>query len=290
MKRKVVAILIVVLIILFAFCLRQCCFKSAEESGETDNGNSKQIKVHFIDVGQGDSCFIELPNGKVMLIDSGDSKHAETVTNYIASLGYNTIDFVVATHADADHIGAMADVFEDFEIKNCYTSSVKSNTRTYKNFVKAVNDEGIKLKYPHSNDYIVNEKNLDVEVMGPLANKTYSNTNDSSVVLQVSYYKTDYLFTGDSEYNTLLEYNLEPIEVLKVSHHGSKTGTNKKLLNILMPKYAIISAAQRNRYNHPHIQVMNLLENAGVKIYKTSESGTITALSDATHLEFVTEK
>lgn len=285
MKNKFIAILIVVLLILGVFCLRQCCFKNPEEIGET---HSNQIKVHFIDVGQGDSCFIELPNYKTMLIDSGDAKHSKTVTNYISSLGYNTIDYVVATHADADHIGAMADVFEDFEIKNCYTSSVKSNTKTYKDFKKAVDNEGIKLQYPQSNDYIVKENNLDVEVIGPLKNKKYTNTNDSSVVLEVSYFETDYLFTGDAGYQTLLEYNLEPIEVLKVSHHGSKTGTNKRLLGILSPKYAIISAAQRNRYHHPHKSVMNML--SGVTVYKTSESGTVTAQSDATHLTFITEK
>lgn len=290
MKKKIIVFLIIVVIILIAFGLRQCYFKNSEENNNSNSSSTAEIKVHFIDVGQGDSCFIKLPNNETMLIDSGDAKHSNVVTNYINSLGYGEIDYVVATHADADHIGAMAEVFDDFEIKNCYTSNVKSNTRTYKNFVKAVKNEGIKLQYPHSNDHIIKENNLDIKVKGPLENRTYTNTNDSSVVLQISYFETDYLFTGDSEYQTLLEYDLEPIEVLKVSHHGSKTGTSKRLLKILMPKYAIISAAQRNKYHHPHIQVMNMLKNAGVNIYKTSESGTITALSDATHLEFVTEK
>lgn len=285
MKRRILSVVLVIVLLVGAFYFRE--YYIAQNRSLVETSADGELKVHYIDVGQGDSSFIELPNEETMLIDSGEAKYGDELSEYISSLGYKTIDYVVATHADADHIGAMATVFENFEIESCYTSPVPSNTKTYGKFLKAVEDEGIELNYPKQNDFIIDTENLEIEVLGPKSEKS-SDTNNSSVVLEISYYEYDFLFTGDADCETLLSYDLEEVEVLKVSHHGSRTGTNRELLDVVSPQYAVISVATKNKYSHPHEEVIRLL--SGIVTYKTSESGTVVAFCDKNNLTFSTEK
>lgn len=282
--RRIVGIVVVLAVVLSLYFIRINFYNNSDLA---DSGYG-QLKVHYIDVGQGDSCFIELPNGDTMLIDGGQAKYGVTVSNYISSLGYNDIDFLVATHGDADHIGSLPKIFEDFTVENCYTSFVPSNTKTYEKFVKAVEDEGIELSKPFSGDYIIDEQSFDVKVIGPDKTENQSDKNDASVVLLISFYDYDFLFTGDAPSDVLEEYNIGDIEVLKASHHGSKTGVSQKLINELSPEYSIISVAAKNKYNHPNGETLELLKNS--RIYMTSEFGNITAVCDKNSLEFTTEK
>lgn len=287
-KRIFSGILTVVIILGLYFAKTQFYDKQGKNPPASNNSNSyNELKVHYIDVGQGDSCFIECPNGETLLIDGGEAKYGETVSNYIASLGYSTVDYVVATHADADHIGGLYKVFEDFDVENCLTSFVPSKTKTYEKFCKAVEDEGIPLEKPTKNDMIIDEDNFDIEVVGPDTNKSYKDTNDASVVLLISYFDNDFLFTGDATAGVLKSYNIGDIEVLKASHHGSRTGISKTLANELSPEYTVISVGAKNKYNHPHKETLELLKNS--KIYKTSDCGTITAICDKDTIEFSTE-
>lgn len=291
MKRRInriISLSIAILVILgLYFAKTELYNKPSKSNSPNDSSSYNELKVHYIDVGQGDSCFIECPNGTTMLIDGGESKYGETVSNYIASLGYSTIDYVIATHADSDHIGGLYKVFEDFDVKNCFTSFVSSKTKTYSKFCKSVKEEGIELKKPTSNDMIIDENNFDVEVIGPDKNKKYKNINDASVVLMISYFENDFLFTGDAPSKILEDYNIGDIEVLKASHHGSRTGVSKKLVNELSPEYTVISVASNNKYHHPHKETLQLLKNS--KIYKTADCGTITAICDKDNIEFSTE-
>lgn len=285
MKSKILSLVTSIAVLLTVLCLRE--YNVFDKKLPSESSAEGELIVHFIDVGQGDSSFIELPNDETMLIDSGEAKYGDELSEYISSLGYNTIDYVVATHADADHIGGMAKVFEDFEIQSCYTSPVPSDTKTYNNFLTAVENEGLELYYPEQNEFIIDNDNFEIEVLGPNKSVKSSDTNNSSVVLEISYYEYDFLFTGDADYQTLLTYDLKEAEVLKVSHHGSRTGTDEQLLHIVSPQYAVISVAAKNRYSHPHREVVKLL--SGISTYKTSESGTIIASCDRNRLTFSTE-
>lgn len=109
--------------------------ESTEITMPTDNG---LLTVHFIDVGQGDSEFIELPNGETMLIDAGESEYGDKVTTYIYKQGYDTIDYVVATHLHSDHIGGMSNVIDNFNVKNFYTTSDMTITNTYEKLLDSV--------------------------------------------------------------------------------------------------------------------------------------------------------
>ena len=297
MKRRIISISVVFAVLLSLYFIRTNFYNNgytADNNGDISNHSDissdgyGQLKVHYIDVGQGDSCFIELPNGDTMLIDGGQAKYGVTVSNYIASLGYNDIDFLIATHGDADHIGSLPKIFEDFEVESCYTSYVPSKTKTYQYFLEAVEDEGIELLKAYSGEYIIDEQNFDIKVIGPNKAAKQSDTNDASVVILVSFYNYDFLFTGDASSDVLENYNIGDIEVLKASHHGSKTGVSEELVNELSPEYSVISVAAKNRYNHPHSETLELLKNS--EIYMTSEFGNITAVCDKSSLEFVTEK
>ena len=282
MKKRIVSALIVIAIILSLYYIKINFYNETPEM-VTDYS---QLKAHFIDVGQGDSCFIELPNGENMLIDSGESKYADTVTNYISELGYSSIDYLVATHGDSDHIGSLYKVFEEFDIKSCYTSVTPSKTKTYQKFCDAVDAEGIELKKPLSNEMLIDEQYLDVKVVGP--DKEYKDTNDASVVLLVSFYEYDFLFTGDAPYEVLENYNIGDIEVLKASHHGSRTGVSDELIEELSPEYSVISAGKDNKYGHPHAETLKLLSQS--EIYITAECGDIVAVCSSKSIIFSTEK
>ena len=117
-----------------------------QENDNVNNLDSDEMKVHFIDVGQGDSIFIELPNTKTMLIDAAENEYADRITNYIYSCGYNTLDYVVATHPHSDHIGGMADVIGAFNVENVILSPATHTTKSYTNMLKAIDDSGAKVK------------------------------------------------------------------------------------------------------------------------------------------------
>lgn len=287
-KRIISGILVIVIILGLYFAKTEIYNKQGENPQSNNNSSSyNELKVHYINVGQGDSCFIECPNGETLLIDGGEAKYGETVSNYIASLGYSTIDYIIATHADADHIGGLYKIFEDFEVENCLTSFFTKETKTYKKFCKSVKDEGIELETPSTNDTIINENSFDIKVLGPNKTKKYKDPNDASVVLLISYFDNDFLFTGDATSSVLESYNIGDIEVLKASHHGSRTGISKALANELSPEYTVISVGAKNKYNHPHKETLELLKSS--KIYKTSDCGTITAICDKDTIEFSTE-
>lgn len=280
MKKRLISLILAIAVFISLYLIRNSLYDAQI--------NSNQLKAHYIDVGQGDSCFIELPNGETMLIDGGQAKYGATVSNYISSLGYNSIDYLVATHGDADHIGSLYKIFDDFEVESCYTSCIPSNTKTYEKFLESVKDEGIELQMPNAGDFIIDEESLDIEVMGPDKQLISDDTNDASVVLLISFYDYDFLFTGDAPNNILEEYNIGDIEVLKASHHGSRTGVSQELINELSPEYSVISVAAQNRYNHPHSETLELLKNS--EIYMTSENGNIMAVCDKDSLKFITEK
>ncbi|MEI6102114.1 MAG: ComEC/Rec2 family competence protein [Eubacteriales bacterium] len=237
---------------------------------------SGQLSAHYIDVGQGDSEFIEFPDGQTMLIDAGVPEAGDTVVNYIKKLGYSKIDYVVATHPHEDHIGGMAQVIKAFDIGSVYMPKVSTNTKTYENLLQTIKDKGLTIKTAKAGVQI----REGAEILSPIDDK-YSDLNQYSAVIRITFGNNHFLFMGDAGKPVEKELTGDlSADVLKVGHHGSDTATSKAFVAAVNPKIAIISCAKVNDYGHPHQVTLNTLNAAGVAIYGTYVSGTITVTSD----------
>jgi competence protein ComEC len=251
--------------------------------------DNNQLKVHFIDVGQADAILVQ-QGSNTMLIDGGNNADGPSVKNYIANLGINQIDVIVGTHAHEDHIGGLSYVINAFQVGKIYFPKQTSTTKTFENFVMAAKNKGLTFTAP-----VVGETfkvgNATCTILAPNGT-SYSDSNDYSIVLKVQYGSNSFLLTGDAEAvseKEMLnkELNLKA-DVLKVSHHGSRSSTTDAFLNAVNPKYAIISVGKDNNYGHPTTEVLTRLNNRGIATYRTDLQGTIIATSNGSSISFNT--
>ncbi len=252
------------------------------------------VVVNFLDVGQGDSEFIQLPDGKCMLIDAGISESADVVSERISSLGYEKIDYLVATHPHADHIGGMREIVEGFDIGEIFMPKASTDTKTFENLLQAISDKGLGITTAKAGKVIVNEDDLKIEFLAPVGGG-YGNLNNYSAVVKLSYGDNVFLFMGDAEKEAeqeILEkypYYLDA-DVLKVGHHGSDTASGKKFINAVSPKLAVIEVGVGNSYGHPHSETLKTLSTVGAQVLRTDINGNISVVSDKTQLTLYCEK
>lgn len=239
------------------------------------------LTVRFVDVGQGDGSIIEFPDGKTMVIDAGkDSTTGAAMNAALSADGREQIDWLVATHPDADHIGGLPTVISANAVGSVWAPDCNHDTETYTRFLQAVADKGLSIDAAARGKTIATGDNYKAEILWPNADATYDDTNDYSAVIKVTYGKTSFLFTGDATKDDLLKANCGDIDVLKVAHHGSDTGTSSALLTALTPKIAVISYGLDNSYGHPTQAVLDALTASGATIYGTGAQGMITVTSD----------
>ena len=265
--------------------------EAAVAETEEDEAEEATLTVHFIDVGQGDSTFIELPDGKTMLIDAGPEESGRDVVSYIEDLGYTSIDYVVATHPHEDHIGGLPRILEEFEVGEVWAPAAVTSTKIYEEFLDAVEDAGLQIHAASTGKTIASEDETgySIEVLGPSADLDSDDMNEYSAVILLEYGGTSFLITGDASADDLLEWTSGSVDVLKVAHHGSYTGTTEELASQLSPAVAVISYEKGNSYGHPHQSVLDALEEVGAEIYGTAANGTIVVTSDGSSIEVETE-
>ena len=274
----------IALALVFLLC---SCDMLIEYTEETPSGT---LAVHYLDVGQGDSIFIELPNSKTMLIDSGENYHGEGIINYINSCGKSKIDYLIATHPHTDHIGSMAYVVRHMDIGEVYMPRVSTSTRTYENLLDSIFDKGLKIKSATAGTSVLKEGDLKIEVLAPVT--IYEDDlNNCSVILKITYKDRSFLFTGDAEEKEFDEVYLDmTADVLKVAHHGSCTSTTEDILERINPEIAVISLGTDNEYGHPHKSTMKHLNNYECEIYRTDKDKTIKISTDGYSLEVETDR
>lgn len=248
-----------------------------EDKSTTPSG---QMKVHFINVGQGDSILVQFHNGQTMLIDAGPD---DSVVSYLNRQGIKKINYLVATHPHADHIGGMAAVIRTFDIEKVYMPRVSHTSKTYENVLLAIKSKGLRISSAKAGVTILDQNGLKANFIAPCSS-SYDNLNNYSAVIKIQYGNTSFLLTGDaeaeSEQQMLVSGTNLKADVLKVGHHGSNSSTTSSFIKAVSPKYAVISCGAGNQYGHPHQEVLSRLANTGVKTYRADTDGTVIFISD----------
>ena len=250
---------------------------------------SANVTIKFIDVGQGEAILIALPE-KTVLIDAGPTGSAPKIAQVLQELGRNKIDYLVATHPDEDHIGGMADVISSTQIGTIYAPNKTNNTATYRKFLTAIQNNNLQITLAEAGTIIDQTDSYKLEILWPKKDANFPDTNDYSIIIKLTVGNKTFLFTGDAPTNAILNSNPGHIDVLKLSHHGSRTGTTEQLVRKLSPTYAILSYAVDNSYGHPMQSVLNALRKHSVEVWGTGANGTITITCDGTDIDISGEK
>ncbi len=262
-----------------------CCLPHIYEPAPAPTQAPDTLVAHFIDVGQGDSAFVQLPNGETMLIDAGAN-----VNSYIRSLGVDKIDYLVGTHPHSDHINALEDALRAFDIGTVVLPRVNHTSKTYENLLLAVQEKNLKIKSARAGVMLLDTEDLDIEILAP-TEEYYEDLNNYSAVMRISYKDNAILFTGDAEELSESQITGElTADVLKVGHHGSSTSTSKRFLNRVSPQIAVISCGKDNEYGHPHREVLQRLNSRGIDIYRTDENGTVVVICDGENIDVECER
>ena len=245
------------------------------------------LKVNFINVGEGDCILIEAPNKINILIDGGGTPQSnfdvggKTVIPYLRRKGIDTINLLVLTHPHLDHLEGLLPVIKEFKVDMVLDSGLISDLQEYKEFISTIQEKGIPYHLAKAGDNFIFSNNLEIFLLNPLYNADFYNDSDfnnASIVIKLFYKNTDFLFTGDIEEATekklLIWQNILQSDVLKVSHHGSATSTNSEFLDKVNPMIAAITVG-KNNFGHPSQKVIERLEDKNIKIYRTDEDGTI---------------
>lgn len=268
-----------------------------EVLGDTLDGEA-WLKMHVIDVGQGDSILIQCGECNV-LIDCGENGMGDTVLDYLHRAGVSHLDWIIGTHPHSDHIGGMdtvikrADLTIDHVMMPQLPKSMTPTTVTYTDVLTAIKKKKLKITRPVTGS----EYDLDgvtMTVLSPEKGANYTDVNDYSIVLKFTYKDVSILTGGDATKKIerqliTLDYDLSA-DIYKVSHHGGKDGNSKVYLDEVSPKYAAISVGDDNKYGHPSAAVMDILDEMNCDVYRTDLDGNIIFESDGRNISVVISK
>lgn len=248
-----------------------------------------QLTVAFLDIGQGDAIYIEAPNGNQLLIDGGPGQQVLREIGHLMPFWDRSLDFVLATHPDQDHVGGLPSVLGRMQVDGVITTENTSGTGAYAAF-----EEVIAAKHPRrilarAGERIILDRGVVLEILFPDRNARGWDTNTGSIVARLTYGNESFLFTGDSP-SAIERYLIGGkggalhSTVLKLGHHGSRTSSSREFLSAVNPDYAIISAGLNNKYGHPHKEVIALLDELKIPHLSTIDHSTIIFKTDGAEL------
>lgn len=257
---------------------------SASDSTKTDNTKSVQniknnvksstIKIHFIDTGNSDCIFVQTEE-KNLLIDAGDNDDEQRIVNYLNEQKLTTINYLVSTHPDADHCGGLDAVVTNFTIDQSYVANGSSDSQTYRDFIYSLSAKGLTPAVPLEDTAISLDQNTQMKFYNT---KATGEGNELSLVILLQSGGHYILFMGDATEKVeknIIDHLPHNIDILKVSHHGSKSATSEQFLNALNIDYAVIECGKNNQYHHPDQQTLNRLEDHEIKTLRTDQKGNI---------------
>lgn len=255
----------------------------------------KNLTIYMVDVGQGDCIVVRTPQNVTYMFDCG-STDVKSVARYrvvpfLKSEGIAKLDYIIVSHTDADHINGIEELLADnqgLEINHLLLPDIKDRAEAYSTLETMAAEAVIGVNYVQAGNSIKQGK-LSLSFLHPYPDMTYSSANSSSTVVLLNYKEFDMLFTGDleaeGEERIIADGNLKDIDVLKTAHHGSGYSTGEKFLSIVKPEIAIVSAGIKNKYGHPHADLLQRLANVNADVSVTAESGCIRLETDGTKLD-----
>lgn len=298
-KRLKTIALFFVIVVLGALCLFsfwipaetwKYCF-ALPQTGESESG---EMRVHFLDVGQGDCSLVELPDGKILLIDGGAGEESATrIMRYLNALKIDVIDYLLITHADTDHCGGLQKVVKYKEVKRAFLPRVEATeNEAYAAVYAELMEKGCDWQYSARSVNLSadGEFSYTLRFLYPytLPTQTSVNSNEGSAVVWLDYQGASVLFTGDAPMSTeeilMRDHRIKALdesikltetELLKVAHHGSADSTSSSFLKYLGVKQAVISCGRNNAYGHPSKEALSALSEQSVEIYRTDELGNL---------------
>lgn len=244
------------------------------------------LRVHFLDVGQGDATLITC-DGQNMLIDAGNNDKGTQIQLYLEKLGIERLDYVIGTHPDADHIGGLDVILYKFDCGTIFMPDLEKDTRTYEDVVQTLKYKNYKSSQPEVGDsYVLGSAVFTIVAPGLDYGE---DANNASIGILLQHGENHFLFTGDAEEESeqaMLESGIDlSADVFKAAHHGSSTANTEEFLEAVSPTYAVISCGEDNSYGHPHREVMEEFSQMGIEVWRTDEDGTIVAASDGKEIQ-----
>ena len=254
----------------------------AEKTQEdiTDAVSENKAEIHFINTGNSDAILIQ-EGSKAALIDGGDNDDESTVVSYLKKQGVNELEYIFATHPDADHIGGLDAVVDSIPVKRIYVSNGEANTKTYADFITSMANKGLNTSVPLLNS----EFKLGKSKFKVLSVANEKDINNNSIVLEYTNGNDKILFMGDAGREIESSINVSDVDLLKVGHHGSRTSSDSSFIKKVNPEYAVITVGANNRYGHPHKETMNTLKNNNIEVHRSDECGDIIFISTGNGLE-----
>jgi len=244
-----------------------------------------KLTVDFLDIGQGDAILVRGPDGTTVLFDAGPDRTLLARLGEVLPFWQRSIDMIVITNPDKDHIAGFIPLLQTMTVGAVLEPGTSSVSATY----RALKEEIARSQKEHGTRTFVARKGMhfaigggaEIDILFPDRDVSSWKTNDGSIVARVAYGSTALLLTGDATKKTeALLGHLESVDVLKVGHHGSRTSTGERMVAMLKPKWAVISAGLQNKYGHPHQETIAVLKENDVTPLITYEKGTITFISD----------
>lgn len=277
-KNKLISLFLSLFLLLFTLAPQAALTVTAETNGE--------MAVHFLDVGQGNAILVQ-SGGQNLLYDGGDQNHADEVVSYLQQQNVQTIDYMISSHYDEDHLGGLIPCLNTFEVSNVLGPDYVHTSNLFNTFMNTATANAIIVQYPSVGDTF-DFGTGSFTVLAPSG--ISQNSNDNSLVIKLENGSNSFIFTGDAEETSEQDMistgmNLD-CDVLSIGHHGSASSTTWDFLEATSPSYTVISCGVNNQYNHPSAETMGRLSDMEIPVFRTDKQGTIIAVSDGTTINW----
>lgn len=277
-KNKLISLFLSLFLLLFTLAPQAALTVTAETNGE--------MAVHFLDVGQGNAILVQ-SGGQNLLYDGGDQNHADEVVSYLQQQNVQTIDYMISSHYDEDHLGGLIPCLNTFEVSNVLGSDYVHTSNLFNTFMNTATANAIIVQYPSVGDTF-DFGTGSFTVLAPSG--ISQNSNDNSLVIKLENGSNSFIFTGDAEETSEQDMistgmNLD-CDVLCLGHHGSASSTSWDLLEASTPSWAVVSCGKGNSYGHPTAETMGKLSDMDIPVFRTDDQGTVIAVSDGSTISW----